>query len=74
VAEFLGDYLANELVPQARTVFESHLAECPDCVAYLYAYAGTVRLARGAYEGGATEAGVPEQLVRAIVAARLRRT
>jgi predicted anti-sigma-YlaC factor YlaD len=70
VADFVAGYLANELGPQARSLFEEHLAECPDCVAYLRGYADTVRLTKDAYAVDAVEAGVPERLVRAIVAAR----
>lgn len=70
VAGFVADYLANELGAQARLLFEEHLAECPECVTYLRSYSDTVRLARAAHDAGAVAAGVPEQLVRAIVAAR----
>jgi predicted anti-sigma-YlaC factor YlaD len=70
VAEFVADYLANELGTRARILFEEHLAECPDCVTYLRSYSDTVRLARNAYDVVAVDAGVPERLVRAIVAAR----
>lgn len=70
VADFVAGYLANELGAQARSLFEEHLAECPDCVAYLRSYADTVRLTRDAHAMAAAEAGVPEELVRAIVAAR----
>jgi anti-sigma factor RsiW len=72
VADFVADYRANELPARARSLFEEHLAECPDCVAYLRSYEGTVRLAKDAYDAGAVEAGVPARLVRAIVAARGR--
>ena len=72
VADFVAGYLANELDSRARSLFDEHLAECPDCVVYLRTYADTVRLAKDAHAVGAVEAGVPERLVRAILAARRR--
>jgi len=72
VTEFLADYFAGELGPDERSLFEGHLAECPDCVAYLRSYAETMRLAKDAYEADPVPAGVPEQLIRAILAARER--
>ena len=69
VADFVADYRTNELPAGARSLFEEHLAECPDCVAYLGSYDDTVRLTKAAYDTDAVEAGVPERLVRAIVAA-----
>jgi anti-sigma factor RsiW len=72
VADFVADYRTNELPADTRALFEEHLAECPDCVAYLRSYGDTVRLAKTAYDEGAVQAGVPERLVRAILAARGR--
>lgn len=70
VTGFLADYLAGELAAGVRDSFEAHLADCPDCVAYLRQYETTVRLARDACDGDARAAGVPESLVEAIVEAR----
>ena len=70
VADFVAGYLTNELEAEARSLFEEHLAECPDCIAYLRGYEDTMRLTKDAYAVDAIEAGVPERLVRAIVAAR----
>ena len=72
LTEFLADYFAGELGPDEQSVFEGHLAECPDCAAYLRSYAETVRLARGAYADDPVPTGVPEGLVRAIFEARKR--
>lgn len=73
LAEFLADYLARELGPDERAIFERHLADCPDCAAYLRSYAATVRLAKDAYDDDdPIPADVPEGLVRAIVEARKR--
>ena len=70
LSEFLARYFAGELGPDERALFEEHLAECPDCVAYLRSYAETMGLAKDAYELDAVPADVPEALIRAILAAR----
>jgi len=72
LSDFLADYFAGELSLDERSVFEGHLAACPDCVAYLRSYAETIRLARDAYADDPVPAGVPERLVRAIPEARKR--
>jgi anti-sigma factor RsiW len=69
--EFLMDYHNGEVSPEQRRVFEEHLAECDNCVAYLQNYRETIRLGRGVF--GRPEdpvpADVPEDLVQAILAA-----
>ena len=70
LADFLADYLGGELGADERRVFEAHLAECPECVDYLRGYAETIRLARDAYADDRAPAGVPDQLMRAILEAR----
>ena len=69
----LADYFAGALGSDQRSLFDGHLAKCPDCVAYLGSYVETMRLAKDAYEDDPVPAGVPEQLIRAILAA-LERT
>jgi anti-sigma factor RsiW len=71
--DFLLDYLDGELADGVRRVFEAHLAECPPCRDYLASYRVTIRLAAdcAAHEGDAEE--MPEDLVRAVLAARPRR-
>ena len=66
-ADFLADYIDDALPAAVRRQFEAHLAECPDCVAYLQQYRDTIRLAAHA---GDDLLPVPEELVRAIVLAR----
>jgi len=73
LSEFIADYVAGELAPQERSVFDEHLAECPDCRDYLRTYADTIRLAKDAYANEPVPADVPEELVRAIVVARQRK-
>jgi anti-sigma factor RsiW len=72
LTDFLADYVAGELGPNERALFEGHLAECPDCVAYLRSYAETMRLAKDAYDDDRIPAAVPAELVRAILEARKR--
>ena len=70
-AEFLADYLAGDLASEVRATFERHLERCPNCVNYLDQYKATIRAGKAAF---ANEAGdqtdFPEELVRAILAAR----
>jgi anti-sigma factor RsiW len=73
LVEFLADYLDGDLPAEVRRVFETHLADCPECATYLRGYADAIRLARACAEtDDAVPAGVPERLVRAILAARRR--
>lgn len=70
--DFLADYFAAELGLDERLRFEGHVAACPECITYLGSYAETMRLAREAYHDEGAPGGVPEPLVRAILAARRR--
>jgi len=69
-SDFLGAYLAGELDLPTRARFDAHLGVCPDCRAYLHQYALTRELSRGAFRASALESDMPEELVRAIIAAR----
>lgn len=70
--DFLDAYLEHEIVGDARTVFESHLGDCPPCRKYLKSYADTIKLARGACcdELNPPPKDVPEDLIKAVLAAR----
>ena len=71
--EFLWRYDSGELPPSERSQFESHLAICPQCVAYLQNYRTTVMLGREALavpSDAPVPEEVPEDLVKAILAAR----
>ncbi len=74
LVDFLMDYLEGRLTEAQRGCFEQHLADCPDCVAYLATYQKTIRLGKQACAEGeeALPADVPEKLVQAILAARHR--
>ena len=71
---FLDDYLDGSLATQTRATFDAHIGECPECAAYLESYAATIRLAKAAVVefDRPLPAGVPEELVQAILAARKR--
>jgi anti-sigma factor RsiW len=72
--DFLMDYLDGLLSESERLSFEEHLAECPNCVAYLATYQQAIRLGKEACMVGdeALPTDVPEYLVQAILAARRR--
>jgi anti-sigma factor RsiW len=72
--EFLIDYFSGDLAAAERAEFEGHLAECPACVAYLETYRETIPLIKAAYTHPEDRVPdkVPEELVRAILAARAK--
>jgi anti-sigma factor RsiW len=72
LTEFLMDYLDGVLPADEHRRLEEHLGECPDCVAYLHSYRQTARLGRALCDEAADAPpdGMPEDLVRAILAAR----
>ena len=72
MTDFLADYLDGSLALAERHVFDKHLADCPECASYLRSYAETIRLARQTREDDALPVAVPDELVRAILAARHR--
>lgn len=65
---FLAEYLSGALPQVQREAFDGHLSRCPECVAYVNNYQAIVRLAKRASEPLPDD--VPEDLVRALVAAR----
>jgi len=70
VVDFLDAYVANELPAGKRVTFDAHVAGCAECAAFLREYRATIRLAKGAFDDATVDDGIPEQLVRAILAAR----
>jgi anti-sigma factor RsiW len=72
--DFLMEYLSGELPARERAEFERHLAECPDCSAYLKSYEETIKLGKAVFADpdALVPQGVPEELVQAILASRGR--
>ncbi len=71
VNEFLADYLAGTLPWGQRLAFNFHLLLCRGCRRYLASYATTVRVAQSlAAPLEPAEEQVPDELLRAILAAR----
>lgn len=70
--EFLMDYDSGELSEAQRAAFDSHMEDCPPCVAYVETYRRAVELGKAAFE--ATDEllpeDVPEELVQSILDAR----
>ena len=71
-ADFMMDYLSDELSSESRAQFEHHLSLCTNCQKYLTSYEETVKLGKRAFQDddAALPPDVPEELVRAILAAR----
>jgi Putative zinc-finger len=74
-ADFMMDYPSGELSTESRAVFEYHLSLCINCWRYLVIYQDTVKLAKRAFEDDDADVAshVPEELVKAILAARPRK-
>lgn len=76
LADFIIDYVDGGLDDDVLTQFERHLTRCPNCVRYLAAYRTSIEMGRRALvedgDAPATEAGAPDDLIDAILAARER--
>ncbi|MCC7032907.1 MAG: zf-HC2 domain-containing protein [Acidobacteria bacterium] len=74
-SDFLADYLDGQLDPGIRATFEVHLDKCRNCRAYLEQYAAVIKAGRCACERENEQAAgaLPEELVRAILAAQAER-
>ena len=70
--DFLNEYVDGTLDATRRAAFDAHLRACPDCVDYLSSYRATMELCKDAVADDAVPTDVPEDLIRAIVAARGR--
>ncbi len=71
IADFLMAYLDGDMEADRRAEFERHLGACPPCVNYLRTYQRVVEMARASHQCDAMRPPpVPEQLVKAILAAR----
>lgn len=74
--DFLNQYVEDELPAARRAIFEHHMAICPPCKEYLASYLKTLELECAAFEEDEAPVpeGVPDDLVRAILAARKANT
>lgn len=73
VADFILDYLNGELPATIVGQFDHHMGLCENCRRYLANYQTAIDLGRRVFEdedAAASEAGVPEELVKAILASR----
>lgn len=72
IAEFLADYLEHSLPFRQRMAFQFHLFLCRDCRRYLATYDKTRQLIQTLKndETGNGREQVPQELIRAILAAR----
>ena len=73
---FLLEYLSEDLSARERAEFERHLAQCPDCPAYLRSYEETIKLGKVVFADpdALVPQDVPEELVQAILASRRQDT
>jgi anti-sigma factor RsiW len=68
------DYLDGTLTPEQRHEVDRHLAVCPSCVEYIKGYQEAVKLGKTVLRTTDDAAeGVPEDLIKAVLAARKRR-
>ncbi|MFO0837392.1 MAG: zf-HC2 domain-containing protein [Phycisphaerae bacterium] len=71
LTDFLHDYVSGDLAQAQHAEFERHLAVCPPCVRYLSSYRKTIEVGRDCLKAPETSLPpMPEELVRAILAAR----
>jgi len=70
--DFVLSYLDGDLPDRKRRVFELHIKFCRECRDYLAAYRRTMAISKRAFEepDGAVPDDVPEDLIKAILAAR----
>jgi anti-sigma factor RsiW len=71
LAEFLMEYVSGDLPDESRTHFEFHLTRCKNCHEYLVQYEMTIKAGKIACDEMSDElAAVPDDLVKAVMAAR----
>ena len=72
LAEFLFDYVSGDLPDERREHFEFHLNKCGKCHQYLMQYEMTIKARKIACGDMSDElpANIPEELVKAVLAAR----
>jgi anti-sigma factor RsiW len=69
--DFLDDYLAGTQPADVRAAFERHFGACEACRGFMASYRATVKLGKAVFQRPDDEvpAAVPEDLVRAVMAA-----
>lgn len=67
---FIDDYLSGELPRRQRFIFDWHMRLCTGCREYLERYRRSIDLCREKFYGDEDDEGVPEQIVKGIVAAK----
>ena len=72
--ESIGEYLSNDLRCDSRRAFDRHEGWCRDCRRYRADYEAAISFAAGAFakDEDIDPDPIPEELVTAILAARLR--
>jgi anti-sigma factor RsiW len=68
--DFLVDYVSGELPADVVATFELHLSKCRNCRVYLEQYRLTIRAGKTACQAAKEAPDMPEELIRAILAAR----
>ena len=73
VVDALDDYRGGALPPRQRARFDTHLAGCAQCSAYLESYAAAIRLTREALgEPSEKDPPLPDALTERILRHRNR--
>jgi len=74
VEVFIAEYLDDGLEPEELVSFEAHLVTCAECTTYLTAYRVTIKLGKSAFAvpDASADQSVPDDLIRAILAARAK--
>lgn len=75
VVEHLMAYINNELSVDERAAVDAHLAVCPECAIFLKNYEATILYELTAFNHPEQmiEESIPESLVQAILAARVKK-
>jgi len=72
VLDYLTEYLEGQLPAGEHARMDEHLAVCSECVAYLRNFRATIAATKQACEDDPALAQIPEELVQAILAARVQ--
>ncbi len=70
IIDFVQAFLDGELPLREQTIFELHLTICTECKNYLQSYQSTQALSKMAADVEPEVKPIPEELVKAILAAR----